>query len=68
MLPIGGRHRAPADRAEVLGKGPGALDTVSHHLKTLSEAGTVHADRRGRWVWYSLDRDRLADLRAAALP
>jgi ArsR family transcriptional regulator len=39
--------------------------TVSHHLKILSEAGLVHGDRRGKWVWYSLDRHRLAALRAA---
>jgi len=39
--------------------------TVSHHLKTLSEAGLVQGDRRGRWVWYSLNRERLAELRAA---
>ncbi len=39
--------------------------TVSHHLKILSEAGLVHGDRRGKWVWYSLNRDHLAALRAA---
>ena len=39
--------------------------TISHHLKILGEAGLVHGDRRGKWVWYSLDRDRLAGLRAA---
>ena len=39
--------------------------TVSHHLKILAEAGLVHGDRRGKWVWYSLDRERLAELRAA---
>ncbi len=39
--------------------------TVSHHLKVLSEAGLVHGDRRGKWVWYSLDRARLAELREA---
>ncbi len=39
--------------------------TVSHHLKILSEAGLVRGERRGRWVWYSLDRERLAELRAA---
>jgi ArsR family transcriptional regulator len=39
--------------------------TVSHHLKILSEAGLVHGDRRGKWVWYSIDRPRLAALRAA---
>lgn len=39
--------------------------TISHHLKILGEAGLVHGDRRGKWVWYRLDRDRLASLRAA---
>jgi ArsR family transcriptional regulator len=39
--------------------------TISHHLRILAEAGLVHGDRRGRWVWYSLDRNRLANLRAA---
>ena len=39
--------------------------TVSHHLKILSEAGLVQGDRRGKWVWYSLNRERLAQLRAA---
>jgi ArsR family transcriptional regulator len=44
-----------------LGKTQG---TVSHHLKILAEAGLVHGERRGKWVWYSLDRDRLAALSA----
>ncbi len=39
--------------------------TVSHHLKILSEVGLVQGDRRGKWVWYSLNRARLAELRAA---
>ncbi|MGH9123719.1 MAG: ArsR/SmtB family transcription factor [Acidimicrobiales bacterium] len=48
-----------------IGKSQG---TISHHLKILSDAGLVHGDRRGKWVWYSLDRDRLADLRSAIEP
>jgi ArsR family transcriptional regulator len=39
--------------------------TVSHHLKILTEAGLVHGERRGKWVWYSLNRTRLTDLCAA---
>lgn len=39
--------------------------TVSHHMKILSDAGLVHGERRGKWVWYSLDRERLAALRGA---
>lgn len=48
-----------------LGKAQG---TISHHLKILAEAGLVHGDRRGKWVWYSLDRQRLSDLRDAIKP
>ena len=50
------------DFIEPIGKTQG---TISHHLKILGEAGLVHGDRRGKWVWYSLDRERLANLRAA---
>ncbi|HWG73937.1 MAG TPA: metalloregulator ArsR/SmtB family transcription factor [Acidimicrobiales bacterium] len=50
------------DFVEPLGK---SQPTISHHLKILGEAGLVHGDRRGKWVWYSLDAGRLADLRAA---
>jgi DNA-binding transcriptional ArsR family regulator len=37
--------------------------TVSHHLRVLREAGVVHGERRGTWIYYYLDRavaDRLA--------
>jgi len=47
---------------EPLGK---SQPTISHHLKILTEAGLVHGDRRGKWVWYSINRDRLSRLRAA---
>jgi len=50
------------DFIEPIGKTQG---TISHHLKILGDAGLVHGDRRGKWVWYSLDRERLANLRAA---
>lgn len=50
------------DFVQPLGK---SQPTVSHHLKVLGDAGLVHGDRRGKWVWYSLDRERLASLRAA---
>ena len=42
--------------------------TISHHVKILSEAGLVAGDRRGKWVWYSLNRERLAALQAALQP
>ncbi len=39
--------------------------TVSHHLKVLSEAGLIMGDKRGRWIWYRVVPERLAQLRAA---
>jgi len=50
------------DFVEPLGK---SQPTVSHHLKILADAGLVHGERRSKWVYYSLDRGRLASLRAA---
>ena len=42
--------------------------TVSHHTKILAEAGLIAGDKRGRWVWWRVVPDRLADLRAALAP
>jgi ArsR family transcriptional regulator len=33
--------------------------TISHHLKVLREAHLVRSERRGTWVYYRLDGDRL---------
>ena len=35
---------------------------LSFHLKTLKEAGILNDRREGRWVYYSLNRDRLEDI------
>lgn len=39
-----------------------AQPTVSHHLKVLREAGLVHTERRGQWIYYRLARERLSEL------
>ncbi|MGC5051729.1 ArsR/SmtB family transcription factor [Micromonospora sp. DT48] len=36
--------------------------TISHHLKTLREAGLVDAQRRGTWVYYRARREVLRQL------
>jgi ArsR family transcriptional regulator len=36
--------------------------TVSHHLKKLSEAGLISGERRGTWIWYSLNRERWSQI------
>jgi ArsR family transcriptional regulator len=39
--------------------------TVSHHLKILTDSGVLKREKRGTWAWYTLNRERLADIRAA---
>lgn len=41
-----------------------AQPTVSHHLKVLRDAGLVNTEKRGLWVYYTLNRDKLGALRA----
>ena len=36
--------------------------TVSHHLKILADAGLVTSEKRGRWAWYSVVRERMRQL------
>lgn len=39
-----------------------AQPTVSHHLKVLREAGLIVGERRGTWIYYSLNREVVAAL------
>jgi DNA-binding transcriptional ArsR family regulator len=43
-----------------------AQPTVSHHLRVLREAGWVTTERRGSWVWYTLNPEAAAGLRMIA--
>jgi ArsR family transcriptional regulator, arsenate/arsenite/antimonite-responsive transcriptional repressor len=36
--------------------------TISHHLKKLNEVGVIDRERRGTWVWYSLNKARWAQI------
>ena len=40
--------------------------TVSHHMKTLLEAGLIEREQRGRWAYYSLSREAVEKLAAVA--
>ncbi len=46
----------------------GAFDlsqpTISHHLKVLHEAGLLHREKRGVWVYYRARTEALASLAA----
>ena len=35
---------------------------VSYHMKKLKDAGLVREERRGKWAFYSLDRENAAGL------
>jgi len=50
------------DLQDPLGK---AQPTVSHHTKVLAEAGLIVGEKRGRWVWWRIEPDRLAAVRDA---
>jgi ArsR family transcriptional regulator len=39
--------------------------TVSHHTKVLAEAGLLVGEKRGRWVWWRVEPDRLTAVRKA---
>jgi ArsR family transcriptional regulator len=43
-----------------------AQPTVSHHLKKLVEAGLLEREQRGRWAYFSLNRDAVETLAAVA--
>ena len=40
--------------------------TVSHHLKKLTEAGLLDREQRGKWAYFTIDRDAVDKLAAVA--
>jgi arsenate reductase len=42
-----------------------AQPTVSHHLGQLTAAGLLEREQRGKWAWFRLRPERLADVRRA---
>jgi len=47
------------DFPEILGK---SQPTISHHLRQLVDAGILDREQRGKWAWYSVRSDRLAEV------
>jgi ArsR family transcriptional regulator len=39
--------------------------TISHHTRTLAEAGLIEGDKRGKWTWWRVVPERLAAVRTA---
>ena len=47
------------DFPEALGK---SQPTISHHLAQLVKAGVLEREQRGKWAWFKVRSERLADL------
>ncbi|MFO7587323.1 MAG: metalloregulator ArsR/SmtB family transcription factor [Gemmatimonadota bacterium] len=60
---LGAGERCVCELAEALDV---TQPLLSFHLRTLREAGLVSDHRRGRWVYYSLVPEMLAELERAA--
>ncbi len=43
-----------------------AQPTVSHHMRKLVESGLVEREQRGKWAYFTLNRDAVATLAAVA--
>jgi len=37
--------------------------TVSHHTRVLADAGLIVGERRGKWTWWRVVPERLAEMR-----
>jgi ArsR family transcriptional regulator len=53
------------DLPEAVGR---SQPTVSHHLSLLVNAGLVEREQRGKWAWFRLRDERLAELGRAISP
>ena len=57
-----GGELCACDLPEILGR---SQPTVSHHLKQLVEAGLIKREQRGKWAWFRLRPEAMADIRVA---
>ena len=42
-----------------------AQPTISHHTKALADAGLIVGEKRGRWMWWRVNAERVEALRAS---
>ncbi len=61
----GAEEVCSCDMQAPLGK---SQPTVSHHTKTLAEAGLIVGEKRGRWVYWRIVPEHLDALRRALAP
>lgn len=37
--------------------------TISHHMKALQQVGLVNSRKEGRWIHYSIDKERIEEIK-----
>jgi ArsR family transcriptional regulator len=47
---------------DLVGPSGRSQPTVSHHMKVLVDSGLVQRTKRGQWVWYRVDAERVNSL------
>ena len=57
-----GGEQCVCDLTDMLDTGQSRL---SFHLKTLKDAGLLRDRRQGRWIYYSLEPDAIAEIQSA---
>lgn len=50
------------DLPELLGR---SQPTISHHLSLLVKAGILDREQRGKWAWFTLNRDQISAITGA---
>ena len=63
LLATAGEPVCACDLYEPLGL---SQPTVSHHLKKLTEVGLLEREQRGKWAYFSLQRDAVEKLASVA--
>lgn len=38
--------------------------TLSHHMRILTQSGLVFAEKNGKWVYYGINQESVAEIRA----
>lgn len=66
ILNLLARNDEPICVCDIVGQFPLGQPTISHHLKILRDTCFVHAERRGTFMYYSVNRKCLSEFPMAA--
>lgn len=66
ILNLLARNTEPVCVCDIVDQFPLGQPTISHHLKILRDTCFVHTERRGTFIYYSINRDCLNEFPEAA--